>query len=144
MLSTLKNWRAWLLYDLGAAFVLLGGFSLYNAFISWKLNEQGVGMLTLYGVLYLLLAYLLVTRQRWLVYLVGLNAAANLCVWSYRAYAGHMIPTAGVIIVLCNAALFAYLWSMRRGLSDTMTGRVAAAGVFALWLVVLFTAITTL
>ena len=144
MLSTLKNWRNWLLYDLGAAFVLLGSFALYNAFIAWKLAQPGIGMLALYGILYLLLSYLFFTRGRWLMYLIGLNTAANICVWSYRAYTGTQSATAGVVIVLCNAALFAYLWGIRKNLVDTAAGRAVAGAVLVLWLVVLYSALTTL
>lgn len=145
MLSTsIRSLRSWLLIDIGGAYLVLGLFSLFNAFIQWKLGGPTTGQFLMYGLLYVPLAYLFFTRQRWLLWLVGLNLIANILVWSYRVYLWHTFTWLPIVIVGLNALVFWLVWHERATFRDTALGRVAAFISFGFWLLVLATAIQSL
>ena len=113
----------------GAIYFVGGAAALVNATFAWHSGTTGSPLFYLFfSAMYLSLSYLCFTHEWWLLPLAGLTLLSNIGMWGYRLYAVHTVPVwMGAVVLVLNALVLWFLFSVRARLADTPTGRFAAA-----------------
>ncbi len=142
MLSTypVVSYRHRLLLNFfGVVLLILGAIAFLNAYITWHLSSVVLYSAPAYGLLYMVAAYMFFTRQYWLIYVFAFNLSANLLLVGYHYYLVQELKVSWVVMLICNALLLWYLYTLRKGLRDSWQGRAALALAFILWLGTMYT-----
>lgn len=126
----------------GSIFALLCALTLLNVVAVWQNTQQLLPLSIIYATLDAAMAYAFFTRQRWLVWALGLNLLGQLVLLALRASASgvSMVP---VLILIVNAALFWYVYMHRRTFKTTPFGHLVSIEFAAGWLITMYIMVAT-